>query len=270
MSVRSLRRSCLPNLTTPGASIRPALLVAATVVACSPTSATAQPLLWISDTTGGLGIVDASNGNVQLVGNTGAVLTDIAFDANQDLWGISFGQLYRVNRTTAALTLVGNTNTGPLNALVFGANGTLYAAGQDGVLVSLNTTTGAATSLGSFGFRSAGDLAFVGGSLYLSEFDGNRLLRISLTPSVSATVVGSIGFANVFGLATPDNVALYGAAGRQILSVNTTTGAGTVVANYDGQGLGNAGGTAFTTEVPAPSTAALLGLGALIATRRRR
>jgi hypothetical protein len=64
----------------------------------------------------------------------------------------------------------------------------------------------------------------------------------------------------------------YGVAGTQIFSMNATTGAGTLTADYAGQGLVAANGAASTNlGAPEPATLSILrlaGLGLLV--RRHR
>ncbi len=140
-------------------------------------------------------------------------------------------------------------------------------------LFRLNTNTGAATVIGNGGdaYSSAGDLAFVDGQLYLSSIYGNNLTRID-TDSGFGHNIGSIGHGNVYGLATDDHVHLYGMSGTTVLGIDIVTGAGTVLVDYGGQGLGAAWGSAFVSEVPEPGTYAMLlvGLGLLGFTTRRR
>jgi hypothetical protein len=230
------------------------------------------PVLWIGDSTGTLGRVDVTTGEVTVVGPSGVTLTDIAFDPDGNLWGISSSNLYSVNTTTGAATVVGPTGIGGGNALVFGTDGTLYAAGTTSTsLYTVDTSTGVGTALGDIRAYSAGDLAFNGGDLYLSSLENNNLVRITLTPSVSGTTVGPIGFNEVWGLATGDDGVLYGAAGLEILTVNPATGQGTSLLNYGGHGLGPAFGTAFINEaVPAPGGIAVLLLAGVSIGRRRR
>jgi len=245
------------------------LASAALVALCS--GASAAPILWVGDGDGTLGTVDVATGTATVIGQMRQVMTDIAFDPSGNLWGITFNSLYQINKSTAATTLVGNF--GPtLNSLVFGADGTLYAANNS--LYKLNTSTGAATLIGSGNYSSSGDLAFVAGNLYLSSA-GDSLFRLNTTTG-AGTNVGAIGFSAVYGLATDNNIDLYGLTGTSVLDINTTTGAGSVhVANYSGTALGAAWGTAFVTEaganVPEPGTLALLGLAVLglTATRKR-
>jgi hypothetical protein len=208
--------------------------------------AVAAPILYIDDASGVLGKVDVQTGATTVVGSTGQFLTDIAFDPTGHLFGITFTGLFSIDRATAAATFIGSLGIPGANALVFGADGTLYAAGSTTSLYRVNTSTGGASVLGNIGFSSAGDLAFHDGQLYLSSTT-NQLIRID--PSTFAgSAVGNLGFSSVFGLANGDDNVLYGVAGTQIFSVNTATGAGTLSTNYAGNGLGQANGTSFFRE----------------------
>jgi hypothetical protein len=240
----------------------------------------AAPVLWVDDAAGNLGTVDLNTGAVTVIGNTHQTLVDIAFDPSGNLYGITFGQLYRIDRTTAATTLVGNLNAGsPLNSLVFDSAGNLFSANTG--LYSINTTTGQATLIGNNGtsYSSAGDLAFSGSALYLTSnlTSTDHLIRLS-TGTGAGQDVGSIGFSNVYGLASIDSI-LYGITGTQVLTINAATGQGTSLLDYGGRGLGTANGAAFYAEsgapapesvVPEPATIALVSSGLLgLATFRR-
>lgn len=237
-------------------------LIAALGCCCA---ANAAPVLWVDDSSGRLGTVDVTTGDVTVVGNMGVLMTDIAFDPSGVLYGISFTSLYRIDKDTAAPTFIGSTGISS-NSLVFGADGALYTANNR--LYTLNPATGAATLVGSGGasYNSSGDLAFIGNNLYLSSIGGDNLMQIDRTTGV-ATNVGSIGAGSVYGMATDNNVDLYGVSGTSILSISTTTGAGSVLLNYAGHGLGAAYGTSFIEEaappVPIPAAAWLFGSGLL-------
>lgn len=270
--------------------------------------ASAGSILWIGDSQGNLGTVDTATGAATVIGNMGSVMTDIAFDPSGHLYGISFtNQLYSINTATAAASLLGNfgpwasLSNSTINSLVFDNAGNLYAAGN--ALFNINSTNGQATFLGfgsngTGGLYSSGDLAFVGGKMYLSGdyFGYDRLLVVNPSnPSSSYPVNypysgsyitdGSTYYQSVFGLASPDNAHLYGVDGTTILDINTGTGHANVLANYGGHGLGSAYGTAFyseagatppppvvaTTPLPAALPLMLSGLGVLgFASRRRR
>jgi len=67
----------------------------------------AGPFLYVHDATGNLGTVDVATGDVIVIGDMGVTLTDIAFDPNGNLFGISLFNLYQINYETAAISLVG-------------------------------------------------------------------------------------------------------------------------------------------------------------------
>ena len=161
--------------------------------------------------------------------------------------------------------------SGTANALVFGADGTLYMAGSS--LYEINALSGAASLIGSIGFQSGGDLAFIGGDLYMAS-SGNQLIEVDITTG-AGTFVGNLGVASMFGLATPDNVNLYGVAGQSVYLVNTTTGAATFQSTFVPPLSGGAFGLAFLTEadggeVPEPGTLVLVAVALLGAAAGRR
>lgn len=224
----------------------------------------AAPVLWVGDSSGTLGTVDVATGNVAVIGSMGTVMTDIAFDPSGNLYGITFTSLYSIDKDTAASTLIGNTGI-ISNSLVFGSDGTLYTANNS--LYTIDTITGSSTIVGNGGdpYSSSGDLAFIGGELYLSSVGGDDLFKLDTGTGVG-TEIGNIGFGAVYGLATDNNIDLYGTTGITVLSVDVTTGAGTALVNYGGQGLGSANGSAFLEEaavVPVPAAVWLFGSGLL-------
>ena len=241
-------------------------VMAFTLTATLSSVASAAPILWVGDSQGNLGTVDVSSGAVNVIGYMGQAMTDIAFDPNGNLYGITFGSLFSIDKNTAATTYIGNLGT-TVNSLVFDSAGTLFAANS--ALYTVNVSTGAASLVGGggTGYNSSGDLAFIGGKLYLSSCcsdSGDALMQ--LNPLTGAgSLIGDIGSYGVYGLASDNNVDLYGITGTSVIGINTTTGAGTMLVNYGGQDLGDAWGSAFYQEsgavVPEPATMALMGLG---------
>jgi hypothetical protein len=240
--------------------------------------------IWVDDVNGNIGQVNISTGAVTGFISTGVILTDIAFSPTGVLYGINFTELYSINTSTGAPTAIGPLDiaSDDANALVFSSSGTLYTATVTGSLYTVNTGTGAATDVGSLGsgYGSGGDLAFVGGNLYLavtSSTGTDDLVTVN-TSTGAATLVGPFGVSVVYGLATPDNVTLYGVAGEDLYTVNLSTGAATYDTTWAGNsaGSGNANGEAFYTEAgapstPEPATLALFGVGfGLLGLRRLR
>jgi hypothetical protein len=248
------------------------------LVAVIPCSATT---VYVSADDDNLYTIDPTTGATTLVGNMGAQMTDIAL-RNGSMFGTDYpasgpNSLYAIDPNTGAATLKGSTGVF-LNALQFGSDGTLYGAGGApgcgpaghptacNSLYTINTTTGAATLVGSGVYDSSGDLEFTNG-LYLTSFDNastDQLFKMDATTG-AGTLVGDIGFADVFGLAyVPEAGTLYGFndIGNNVISINTATGAGTSIANYSSRFeiLGTA-----TDAVPEPRSAGalMLGLGVL-------
>ena len=247
--------------------------IAAALLSGAALAAQAAPTLWLS--TGSpnqLATVDVATGNTTVIGTTIPFMTDIAFSPTGALYGISFSALYSIDKTNANTTFIGNLGSvsGTANALVFAADGTLYMAGS--TLYGVNTLTGAATAIGSgIGAQSAGDLAFVGGQLYMAE-SGGALWSVDTSTGAGAAI-GAMSVSGMFGLASPDNATLYGMAGQSVYTINTVNGNATLVSNFL-PALGFAAGSAFETEsgaVPVAPTLSLtlLALAAAFAARRR-
>jgi hypothetical protein len=252
------------------------LLSACAIVALSA-AASADPVLFIHDASNNLGKVDVATGATTVIGSfgIGETMTDIAFSPTGQLFGTSFTALYSINAGTGAATLIGahGTNSG-MNALVFRSDGTLLGAHfENATLYEIDPLSGAATAVGgegALGFRSAGDLAFHNGNLYLSSDDDvnnagdlDSLILVDPTAGTGA-LVGAIGFGAVFGLATGDDNVLYALSGTTVLTIDPTTGDGTAGPGFTGL-MGESFGSSFFTEagaqIPEPASLALLGFG---------
>ena len=253
-------------------AVRFPALVAAVVLVAS--GARAAPIMHVHDSSGVLATIDVVTGDAHVIGSMGVQMTDIAFDPTGALFGLSFNGFYAIDPSTAAVTFIGSHPVPFGNALVFGTDGTLYAAGATSTLLfTIDPLTGAGMALGDMGFESGGDLAFYDGGFYLAS-NTSQLVLVDLADLANTAAVGPFGVSSVFGLATGDDGMLYGVAGTQIFSVDASTGAATSPVDYAGQGLGNAFGQGFFTEsgappVPEPGPLALLAAGgsALLVTR---
>ncbi|MCB2180407.1 MAG: hypothetical protein KQH63_00090 [Desulfobulbaceae bacterium] len=235
----------------------------------------AAPYLYVHDANRKLATVDIATGDVAIIGQMPVIMTDIAYSPSGELYGISFTDMYLINpENNAASQLIGPHGIPNANALVFGHDGTLYAAGTgDRYLHTIDPISAASSVYGEIGHRSAGDLAFYQGDLYLSSYLG-QLIKIDLTANAAGTVIGTdFGYEDVFGLATAENGILYGVSETTIFQVDIMTGSGSFVLDYGGQGLGNSYGSTFILEsivnppppaaIPVPGAIWFLGSGAL-------
>ncbi len=156
---------------------------------------------------------------------------------------------------------------------MFATDGTLYAAGgETSNLFEVNPDTGESTDIGNTGFYSGGDLAFNQEDLFLSSRIA-QLVRIDLANDSKGTAVGPFGFTRVWGMSTGADGLLYGLSDTSLFAVDISTGDGTFISDYGGQGLGGAYGSDFAMEgaVPIPASAWLFssGLVGLIGFRRK-
>lgn len=208
-----------------------------------------DPILYVVDEDSRLGTINLTTGAANVVGGLGVNLFDIAFRADGKLFGVDPEGLYEVNPVTASTSLIGGQGFDGtiMNALVFSSDGTLYAAGRDSTLYTVEPETGTATSVGTIGFNSAGDLAFdASGQLYLSS-TRNTLVKVDTT-SGAGTEIGEFGFAEVLGLARDQNNVVYGYSFSDIFTVDLETGTGTQLLSYLGSGLSQAFGGSFREE----------------------
>lgn len=108
--------------------------------------------------------------------------------------------LFTIDVTTGALTLIGATGLTALQGLAFSPGGTLYGWDIDIGLVTINTSTGAATdvnpAVGAGADIQALDFA-TGGTLF-----GAREALFTINPATGvSTLVGSGGYDDVRGIA---------------------------------------------------------------------
>jgi len=188
-----------------------------------------------------LGTIDLQTGVFTPIGT----LNGIAGSDTEDLARLPEGLLYGssanselalidpVALTTSLVGACGNNIYG----LAFRQDGILFGCSGD-ALYQINPNTGTATLVGAMGVNSSiFDIKFGGGgNLYLVESSNlveNSTLYLVNTSTGQALQIGQNG-AIGFGVWALDfgNGTLFGfTSGGQIVSINTTTGVGTFVAN---------------------------------------
>jgi len=215
----------------------------------------------------------STTSSVQVTGTDGT-LTDVAFDPNGNLFGITFSNLYSINQVSGAATLIGGLGGNRFNALTINSSGQAFSAADSvGDLFSVNLGTGLATSLGTIGAgftSSSGDLEFANGILYGIDGAGTDSLY-SLNPITGAgALIGSTGLAAVFGLAFADDT-MFGLSGNSsnLFSIALGTGLATSLGAITGFAGGTVafGASAVVSLVPVP---AALPLGYMGWRRKRR
>jgi hypothetical protein len=135
---------------------------AATVIGALPANAYAIDFdssgnLYSLAHNGGLYLLDKNTGGGTLIGNTGIGSTmDIAFDSDDNLFGVVSGRLFEINTSTGAVlsnigTTLGSANMG----IMFDANDVLWATlhTSSSALYTLDTVTGVGTLVHNSGIN---------------------------------------------------------------------------------------------------------------------
>ena len=171
-------------------------------------------------------------------------ITDIAIDKNNVMIGISFGTVYRIDPNTAAATKLSGGLSGMFNGLSFVPASTIGQTGDDvlvatrntdGVVLRVDPMTGGTTEIGNMGnFSSSGDLVSVVGfgTMQTADtglFSPDQLVKLA-DQSFSASPIGStIGFADIWGVAFWKGKLFGFTKGGEFITMDPTTGAGTLV-----------------------------------------
>jgi hypothetical protein len=183
--------------------------------------------------------LDPSSKQVAVVGPfTGGCssVIDIAIDSNSNGYVTTSSELWKVDLTTAACTMI-STGSYP-NSLSFVPKGTLdpnaeALVGFNGAdYIHIDTTTGKVTSVGTLGggYSSSGDVvSVIGGGTFLTVKGGKESCNdclLQIDPKTGALVqsYGTIAHADVFGLAFWAGTAYGFDNGGQVFSIGWQNG----------------------------------------------
>jgi hypothetical protein len=189
--------------------------------------------------------IDPTTWGETAIGSYGAGVTmiDVAMTPDGNVYTVSSTALYHINLTTGAATKVMDVPGTQNNALTFLPDNRLLGADASGQLKVIDPVAGTVTNIGKYGnsLTSAGDLVAVGdGTMFgLSatavggaDISSNNLLITVNTSTGVATPVGQTGFGNVFGIAYYRSRVIAFTGAGQIIEINPTTGAGTLLATH--------------------------------------
>jgi DNA-binding beta-propeller fold protein YncE len=187
-------------------------------------------------------------------------LRGLAFiPSSNRLLGVGFGNLYELNLVTGALSRVAQIGLSapadiaydPLLNVFYGVSGSLLCSiTPTGVMTSIGPT-----GLTGFAFEFVSGVAFDPGTRTLYGTNASNLLTFDLTSGAAATI-GPIGFGNTMDLAFDAGTStLFGSvASGQLITINRTTGAGTLVGGFgaivgiDGLAIDPGTGTLYATS----------------------
>jgi hypothetical protein len=137
---------------------------------------------------------------------------DIALDKDSNLYATTFGGFYKVDKVTAACSLI--SQGGYPNSLSFVPKGTVdpnveALVGYSGdAYIRIDTVTGAVTQLGGKlppGYTSSGDIvSVIGGPTYLTVVGsgcGDCIFEIDPATGTMVKNWGPLGYGSVYGLA---------------------------------------------------------------------
>lgn len=250
-----------------------AFLAVAVLLAVVPAVAGAQFLYGSEYGGGAVYRISPADGTFVTLGAPGpSEFPGLAYNPNTNtLYGTDQQNLYTVNMTTGAATLVGSHGVANgITGLTFNSAYTvMYSIGFDGNLYSVNPATGAATSIGALGHSPIAivDLATnSAGTVYAAGTDAN--LYTVNTSTGATTLLGALTGTNVglTAIAFDPNDVLYAidTISDRLMTVNVTTRVATPVSAGAVGTYGDIRGLAFVSGSAASGIPALGALGLLL------
>jgi len=258
------------------------LVVGALAVFVPIKSLSASPIVYVADLQNDFGTLNLSTGAFSQLGTlnlpAGDYIYGMGFGANGNLYGLDSdvpANLWQINPANADGTEVGTIDQGAAGATADAA-GTLFALSQD---LSANFYTQAPPStttnvIAATGYSAAGLAAVTpdGSAFYAtvqsdtSPYDDLASVNVS---TGAVTDIGSTGYTPDAGLFVDGTLYGFDTTSNAIVTLNTTTGAGTYVATYDTPDGQNIVAAATPVAVPEPTGIVALAFGGVALLRRR-
>lgn len=187
-------------------------------------------------------------------------MTDLAIDRDGNMIGISFGSVYRVDPTNAAVTLLHALSGGTFNGLSFvpatainqtGDDVLIATRGDDGLVFRIDQTTGVASQIGNMGstYASSGDTVGIDNFGVLQTVQGSpNDVLVRLAPGTfTATPIGTnTGFGQIYGIGFWKNQIFGFTVAGDFIKIDAATGVGVLVEHTGLQWYG----AAVTTIAP--------------------
>jgi len=258
------------------------LAVGALAVFVPINSSSAAPIVYVADLQNDFGTLDLSTGAFTQIGTlnlpAGDAIYGMGFGPDGNLYGLDAqpdATLWEINPATADVTEVGTTDQSAAGATTDAA-GTMFALSQD-INANYFTLTPPSTTtnvVGATGY-SAGGLTAVtpdGSAFYItvpSNTSPNYDLASVNVSNGDVTDIGSTGYTPDAGLFVDGTLYGFDTSSNAIVTLNTTTGAGTYVATYDLPDDENIVAAAVPTAVPEPASIAVLAFAGVALLGRR-
>ena len=175
-------------------------------------------------------------------------VAQLASASSSTLYGIEYSTgtgFYNVNQSTGAIALIGNTGNPATGDLTSNLTNTIWTPDMaNDALLTVNPTTGAITSTTAIMSPAGGPIPIVSlawdpvtkvlygnTSVGFGGTQADALYKIDPTTGL-ATLLGTIGYDEVYALGFNNNGTLYGISqgSNELLTIDTGDGAGTGVA----------------------------------------
>jgi hypothetical protein len=201
----------------------------------------------------------------------GDAIYGMGFGANGMLYGVDSepnANLWQINPSNGAVTELGAIGQSAAGA-TSDASGTLYVISQDvnGIYSTLNPPSTSPNVVGPTGISSGGLMAVSadGSQLFTTtpSMTSSTWDLVSLNPSTgAASIVGDTSYTPDTGLFVGNTLYGFDTTYDTIVTLNTTTGAGTQVATYS---LPNGDVIVSAAAIPEPSSLVLGAIGTVVA-----